>query len=219
MSQSLSSRFRLLALLLCLFAFSGCAQAYYGMMETFGQHKRDILVSRIKDTRDDQVQTKQVFKDALTRFSEVVKVEPSALESTYKKLKSDLENCESQAQTVRDRIASVEDVAQVLFDEWNKELSQYTNAQLRSASESKLRDTRQRYDQLLSAMKRAQDKMEPVLTAFRDQVLFLKHNLNAQAVASLSGTVQSLQSDVQKLINEMESSIAQADTFINSLNK
>ena len=30
--------------------------------------------------------------------------------------------------------------------------------------------------------------MEPVLTKFKNRVLFIKHNLNAQAIASLKGT-------------------------------
>ena len=41
----------------------------------------------------------------------------------------------------------------------------------------KLAETKRQYSQLISAMKRAERKMNPVLTAFNDQVLFLKHNL------------------------------------------
>ena len=35
--------------------------------------------------------------------------------------------------------------------------------------------------------------MKPVLAAFHDQVLVLKHNLNARAIASLEGTAVTLQ--------------------------
>jgi hypothetical protein len=68
-------------------------------------------------------------------------------------------------------------------------------------------------------MKRAEKKIAPVLSAFRDQVLFLKHNLNAQAVASLQGELVSIESDVASLIREMEASINEADSFIQSLAK
>ncbi len=197
----------------------GCSSAYYGMMETFGSHKRDILVSRVTNARDDQEQAKEQFKDALTRFREVVAVEPGNLEKTYDKLKADLDRCESRAKTVRERIASVEDVAEALFKEWEKELAQYQSAELRRASETRLRDTRRKYEQMFDAMQRAESKMEPVLVAFRDQVLYLKHNLNAQAIASLEGTVTTLERDVQQLIREMESSIAEANAFIDSMGK
>ena len=42
-----------------------------------------------------------------------------------------------------------------------------------------MRQTRARYDQMIGAMKRAEGKLEPALQPLRDQVLFLKHNLNA----------------------------------------
>jgi len=66
-------------------------------------------------------------------------------------------------------------------------------------------------------MKKAETKIEPVLSAFRDQVLFLKHNLNAQAVASLQSEVTTMEADISKLITEMEKSIAEADSFIKTM--
>ena len=61
--------------------------------------------------------------------------------------------------------------------------------------------------------------MDPVLSAFQDQVLYLKHNLNAQAIVSLQGELVSIETDVAGLIKEMEASIKEADTFINSIEK
>lgn len=205
--------------LILIINLAGCSSAYYSLMESFGSHKRDILVSRVVSARDDQQEAKNQFKDALERFKEVVKVEPSELESRYSQLKSDLYNCEARAKDVRNRIQSVEEVAEALFSEWQEEMAQYTSAELRRLSEEKLRTTRSRYEQLISAMKQAESKMEPVLRTFRDQVLFLKHNLNAQAIASLQGSVRGLESEVQMLIADMERSIEQANSFIDAMGK
>ena len=120
---------------------------------------------------------------------------------------------------VRNRIASVEDVAEDLFAEWQQELNQYTNSKLKQSSARKLRETKSKYAQLIAAMKRAERKMDPVLSAFQDQVLYLKHNLNAQAIVSLQGELVSIETDVAGLIKEMEASIKEADTFINSIEK
>ena len=60
----------LLVSLLMLLAGGGCSSAYYGMMHTFGKDKRDILVSRVKDARDEQDAAKQQFKTTLERFQE-----------------------------------------------------------------------------------------------------------------------------------------------------
>lgn len=137
----------------------------------------------------------------------------------YNTLNAEYERSETKAQAVRDRIASVEDVSQALFREWEDELKEYSSANLRKSSQAKLTQTRRQYAQLIKAMKRAESKMPPVLAKFKDQVLFLKHNLNAQAIASLKSELGSVESNIKILIKEMESSIKQADAFISSMTK
>jgi hypothetical protein len=56
--------------------------------------------------------------------------------------------------------------------------------------------------------------MDPVLSVFKDRVLYLKHNLNTRAIASLGTETADLESDVTRLIAEMEQSIAAANAFI-----
>jgi hypothetical protein len=59
--------------------------------------------------------------------------------------------------------------------------------------------------------------MDPVLHQFHDQVLYLKHNLNAAAIGSLRGAADSIQGDIQRLLDQMNRSIAEADRFIQTL--
>jgi Protein of unknown function (DUF2959) len=108
-------------------------------------------------------------------------------------------------------------VAEALCKEWEAELPQYTNDTLRRASARQLAQTRQRYTPLMAAMRRAEAKMAPVLAAFRDHVLFLKHNLNAQAIASLQQELVTVETDIAALIRAMEASMAEADAFIKAL--
>jgi len=196
-----------------LFLF-GCQSAYYATMEKFGVHKRDILVDRVEEARDSQQEAKQQFKSALEQFSAVVKVQGGELEETYQKLDAELERSEKRADEVHERIAAVEEVAEALFDEWKAELRQYSSDQLRRASQKKLDQTRRDYANLLKAMKRAEAKIEPVLAPMRDQVLFLKHNLNARAISSIKGELRTIEADVSALIRDMEASIREADAFI-----
>ncbi|MGD9110443.1 MAG: DUF2959 domain-containing protein [Phycisphaerales bacterium] len=206
-----------LCLLSCLVFTTGCQKAYYNTMEAFGYHKREMLVDRVQDSRDAQEQAKEQFKTALEKFSEVVSFEGGELEKKYDQLKSQLSRCEDKADRVSNRIKEVETVADALFDEWLKELDQYTSDDLRRSSEDKMLETKQNYDRLIRAMRRAESKMEPVLAAFRDQVLFLKHNLNAVAVASLQDELVDIEADIATLIIEMEESIAEADAFISDM--
>lgn len=200
-------------------AIAGCTSIYYKTMETFGYHKRDLLVSRVQEARDAQQDAKEQFQSALEKFTAVMDFSGGKLEEKYKELKAELESSESIAKTVQKRIGKVGDVAEVLFHEWESELGQYTNERLRQSSEQKLVQTRRSYTQLISAMKRAEAKIDPVLSAFRDQVLFLKHNLNAQAIASLHDELVSVEAEIASLIKEMEASIAEADAFIKAMAK
>ena len=198
---------------------AGCRSTYYKAWEKLGWAKRDILVDRIEDARDDQQKAKEQFQTTLERFRTVTKTNPTDLEQQYKRLKSDYDRCVSRAKDVTDQIASVEQVANDMFKEWQDELGQYSNADLRRNSEQQLRTTRQRYEQLLSVMKQAESKMHPVLVRFNDQVLVLKHNLNAQAIAQLQSTAAAIEKDVAALIADMERSINEANTFIKEIEK
>lgn len=191
-----------------------CQSAYYGTMEAFGKHKRDLLADRVDQAREEQEEAKEQFASALDELLSLVNLEDSDLREAYERSSDALERSESEARDVSEQIASIEDVAEDLFDEWNEELDQYSDPELRRRSERQLRDTRARYNEMIDAMKRAEARMEPVLSAFRDQVLFLKHNLNAQAVASLRGNVGDLEAQIDRLIRDMEASIQEAERFV-----
>ena len=211
--------FGLHCLIAALALLCGCRSTYYGTMEKLGYHKRDLLIDRVQDARDTQQEAKEQFQSALEEFSAVVDFQGGRLETTYNKLKTELERSESEAKAVAEHIEDVERVAEALFKEWQSELDQYTNEQLRDLSEQKLGRTRQRYARMIAAMQSAEMKIGPVLDAFRDQVLFLKHNLNAQALASLHSELVTVETTIADLIKEMEASIAEANAFINAMDQ
>ncbi|MCC6416397.1 MAG: DUF2959 domain-containing protein [Opitutaceae bacterium] len=210
---------RFLPLLLIVLVAGGCTSAYYGTWEKLGWAKRDILVDRVEEARDEQQAAKEQIKTTLERFQDVTNFQGGNLEAKYKKLNGEYEDAKESAEEVRDRIEAVETVANDMFKEWKEELKQYNSDELRRSSEQKLNQTKERYQQLITVMKDAEAKMQPVLVAFNDQVLFLKHNLNAQAIASLQTTATQIEGDVAKLIADMEKSIAEANAFIDEMNK
>ena len=200
-----------------LAAVCGCSTMYYSTMEKFGQEKRDILVKRVDAARDSQQETQEVFKDALEQFGAVVKFDGGNLQKQYDKMSAELERCEDRAEDVSTRIDDVDRVARDLFREWAAEAKQYQNAEYRRDSEAKLRDTQRNYERMLKAMRNAESKIEPVLAVFRDQVLYLKHNLNAKALASLQDEAAQIETDVNRLIQDLSAAIAEADRFIQQM--
>lgn len=206
-----------LYLLVVGLALVSCESAYYGVWERMGVYKRDLLVDRVEDAQDAQQAASEEFASALEQFTSVVNVEPSQLSVTYERLNASFENAESRAAQVSERINAVEDVSEDLFSEWRSEIDLISNANLRSASARQLSSSEVRYADLIRSMRRAEARMEPVLTTFRDHVLFLKHNLNAQAVSALRTELDSIESNVGQLIEEMQASIAESQAFIDEM--
>ena len=204
-------------LIAVMLVLTGCQSAYYSTMEMLGHPKREILVEKVEDARDSQTEVKVQFQTALEKFSQVVNFEGGELEQKYKELKKEYEKSQSKSKAVAKRIADVKNVANALFEEWHKELEQYASQEYRAKSELQLEQTRQKCEKLVGAMDRAAEKIAPVLVVFKDQVLFLKHNLNARAVASLQGELATMEADIGSLVREMEIAIAEADAFINAM--
>jgi hypothetical protein len=196
---------------------AGCQSAIYRAYESFGIEKRDLLVSRVSDARDAQTAAKEQFGSALDRFRNVVQIEGGDLERTYDRFNAEYERSKSRAEAVTDRINSVETVAKDLFAEWQDELGQYSNASLRADSQRLLNDTQRRYATMIASMRQAERAMQPVLAKFQDQVLMLKHNLNARAVGSLRNELTSIEQQTASLMKEMERAIAEANKFIDNM--
>ena len=196
---------------------TSCNTVYYAAMEQIGFEKRDLLKSAVKAARGEQKEAGEEFQDALTQLRAMTGFQGGQLESAYNKFKAEYEDCESQAKQVRSKISESDRVASALFREWQTEINQYSNSSLAADSRAKLAETRSRYAQLSSTLHSAEATMEPVLRQFRDQVLYLKHNLNASAIGSLRGQADHIQNDLQRLLNQMNSSISEADRFIQTL--
>ncbi|MEC4749281.1 DUF2959 domain-containing protein [Methylomicrobium sp. Wu6] len=202
-----------------IFSLSACSSLYYSGLEKIGIPKREVMVHRVEKARDTQEETKEQFKSALEQFTAVTNFKGGDLEATYNKLNSEYEASVKKADEVRYRISEIEDVSEALFSEWENEITQYSSASLKRSSQNKLNETKIQYQQLIKAMKSAESKIEPILAVFKDQVMFMKHNLNAQAIASLKTELGSIKTDVSNLIAAMEKSINEANAFIKTMEK
>jgi len=201
-------------LLLAVLVLSGCRSTYYSMWESLGKEKRHLLRDEVEDARDDQAKASEEFKDALTRIKELTGFHGGELENVYLRLKDDYEDCAQRAAIIDDRIANVEQISADLFAEWEVEIGQMTDATFRSSSRQSLARTRDRYNQLHRAMVQARSRMDPVLNRLNDYVLYLKHNLNAQAVGALGSEMGRIEADVDMLIRDIERSLEAADSFL-----
>lgn len=211
----IGSKYSSLIVLMTLLA--GCQNAYYAAWEKVGIEKRDILVDRVEDARETQQDAQQQFSSALEQFSTLINFDGGELQQVYEALSDEFDASQSSADAVKKRIDGVENVAEALFDEWQAELAKYSNINLRRDSERQLKQTQRNYSTMIKAMRKVEKSMDPVLAALQDNVLYLKHNLNANAVGALQGELRTITRDVDALIKEMNAAIAQSDSFIKTI--
>ena len=197
--------------------FTGCQSAYYSAMEKVGVHKRDIMLDRVENAQTAQQDAQQQFKSALDQLSQLINYDGGDLAAQYELVNDQYEASKASAEEVGARISAIESVADALFDEWNDEIQQYSSASLKQQSQQKMRKTQRNYQSLIKSMHRAKDRMAPVLSALKDNSLYLKHNLNAQAIGALQGEYKTIKRDVESLVAEMSKAIEQSQQFIDLL--
>jgi hypothetical protein len=202
------------------FTITGCAttnSVYYTGMEKVGFHKRDIMVDRVKGVQDSQKEAQEEFKSALEHFGTLVTIKDNNLKKAYEKFNDEYEDAKEAAENLGSRIDQLEDVSLALFEEWEEELALYTNEKLKAQSKKQLNDTREKYTNMMRAMKSSQKSMTPILATFQDNVLILKHSLNAQAIGALQGEFGTLKKEIAALISQMNQSIKASDAFIKQM--
>lgn len=207
--------------LLLILNLASCArkirEVKYNAYEMVGLEKRDLFKREVKNVQEEQEETGEAFKDALTKLKEMYDFDGGDLEKQHSKLKSSYENARTEAQDLKERIKNVNEVAGDLFSEWEDEIDEISTKDLRKKSEKQLDKTKDQFKDLQKQMAVAEKKMEPVLTKLKDQVLFLKHNLNAKAIAGLKSESGQIQTEIKSLIKEVEEASKEAEKFIETI--
>lgn len=208
---------KFLSITFLLLALGGCQSTYYSVWEKLGVEKREILVDRVEAVSDAQEDAQQQFSSALEELTSLIEFDGGDLQKNYDNIKDQYEASMESAERLTSRVGKVESVAEALFDEWRDELEQYSNEKLRRDSAKKLAQTERNYQKLVKAMKRSVEKMDPILVALNDNVLYLKHNLNASAIGALQGEFGKIKNDIKLLIDEMNAAISQSNQFIETI--
>ncbi len=214
---NIQTSIRPIVYLVLLTWLAGCQTIQYEALEAVGIEKRNILESRVEAASEAQDEAGEQFETTLERFRSVVEFDGGDLERAYRRLNREYERSVDRAEVVTQRIEAVERVAEDLFAEWEEELERYSSADLRASSRELLAQTRTRYASMIRAMRRAERTIDPVLQAFEDQVLFLKHNLNSMAVDAIRGELGEIEAETENLLAAMRDSIEEADRFIETL--
>lgn len=192
----------------------GCSSVQYSALEKVGIHKRDILVDNVEEARDSQAETREQLVTAYEELSTLIGFDGGELEAQYKRLSREVERSQDSIDELDGHLADIDRVSEDLFEEWEAELGQYNSAALRADQARKLKLSRKQFATMRDRMQTARERVDPVMAVLNDNVLYLKHSLNAKALDALKGQASSLEGQVDALIRDMQVAIDEADAFI-----
>lgn len=208
---------RAFSIALLFLLLTGCKSFYYDALEHTGIHKRDLLMQRIEKVRDAQTAAQKQFEATLLEYRSVVLFQSGDLNERQAQLEEDYRAAQLRARNVRYHLQGVDSVADDLFSEWKAELKGYRTAELRRAAEADYDRTRQQYQALRDQLNETEARLQPLLDLLGDQMLSLRHSLNARTISRSSDAYTQLEHDMKSLFEEMTRANDQADMFIRRL--
>ncbi|HEX5137005.1 MAG TPA: DUF2959 family protein [Planctomycetota bacterium] len=134
----------------------------------------------------------------------------------HKDLVKAVEASEDQADDLRNRIEEMQAAAAPVFDQWTKDLEAYSNPEMRQRSQARLAAARERYDAVVAAVDPLLVEYESINQSLRDHVLFLKHDMNPAAIATIQDDVRSVAKDAASLDGQFNNGRAAARAYIDS---
>jgi hypothetical protein len=191
-------------LLMGLLLLSGCQSVHRAASERFSLARQDSLVREIDRASRLHQATADQLGVALETYQYVLDPEEFSLRERYELLSREYVRAERLAADTRERIEDMEHAARAHFVDWENRLYEYTDPVIRNASRQQLDASRQEYERVVTHVRRTETRTNRVIQAFGDQVRFLRHNLNQQAIGALRNPATELQLEVTDLMEEMQ---------------
>ena len=96
-------------------------------------------------------------------------------------------------------------------------LANISSEDLRKRSEERLNGTRERYNGILAAGDKARQVFNPFIASLKDQVVYLGHDLNPSALASLEPDADKLNKEGEVLFKKIDETVDEVSGYITSL--
>ena len=198
-------------------SLTSCSTLYYNTWELLGKEKRDVLKMNMEDVDDQQKDVEEKVSDTLALIRKNYNFKEGKLEATYDRMKEDYEDAKSLADDYSEQVQKTIDIADDLFDEWEDEAKELSNANYRTTSLKQLRQTKASFKRSEKSMRRVENSLNKLLKSYNDQVVYLKHSLNAKAVGNLKAELSEIKRNIEILSSRIEKSKQQNLEFLNRL--
>lgn len=215
------------ALALALSGMTGCTAmsgAWDSMTGLFssgkgaaGPSQVSNLVGRIEELYVDAELSKRKLRTAVDALDAIAggefRGDPSAAYATLVKA---IEDSEAQAQKLRESYEPLTEQALPFFREWTDNLKNFTNPDLRLRSQTRLANTRQRYEAIVAAVEPALVDYDSMNKGLRDYSLFLGHDLNPASLGEIRNGVDALTARAARIERGFDSCLVACRAYVDA---
>jgi uncharacterized protein YoxC len=132
-------------------------------------------------------------------------------QSAYKKLTGDLKSTEKMLQGAQKSLQALNKEAGKFFTDWEKDLGDFSNEDLKQKSMARLEKSKGEYEALGKALGQAGEAFGPLVQNLNDQILFLGRDLSPEAIEDLQGEAEALNEQAKDVTEGVKTLVASAD--------
>jgi cell division septum initiation protein DivIVA len=193
------------------------AIAATGALAQQGFRQTDRLMSRAENSARAIEDTKGELQRTLEAYNSMFDGSAKNPRRAYQISLRGVERSEKRVGDIQKRLNEMQIEADKYFADWTTSLDAIINQDLRRRSEARRDETRAGYDNIHQAALKAVAEYETFIGNFRDQLMFLGHDLNPSSISSLKEDAGKLNGEAAQLFSEADGSLTVIRTLIDNI--
>jgi len=161
--------------------------------------------------------TKLQLQKTMEAYNAVLAPDVKDRRDAYKKLQKEVATTEKKRAMVSTRNGEMNVEAGRLFKNWEGSTAAIQDPELRQRSQQRLGQAKARYSEIETNGQGAARLYTPFMKALQDQVTYLGHDLNPEAVATLKPEADKLNAQAKELYSAIDKTTAAANNNISQL--
>lgn len=195
-------------------AVGGCAST---TKQAQSVQEVDSLLTRVERVQVAATVSRDKAREALQNLT--VLVAPNFAgdaTKTFATLQQSIEASEHETLEFRRSITPMSQTAESVFGRWTADLEQFGNTRMRQRSQTRLDETRSRYQTVLTTSQAVLVSLEAFNADLNDQALFLASDLNASSVQAIHPEVRELHERAKDLDARVETCSNASRAYVES---
>jgi hypothetical protein len=179
-----------------------------------GNYKQaDKTGASIAEFRDEIVTIKKEVDAALVALDKVVTTADADPRKAFKDFDKAMPRLESAAAKAKKRSDDMKAKGQDYFKQWEKELAQVTNPEIRALAEKRKAQLQAAFDNIKTTMEPAKEQFNPWLADMKDVQTYLSNDLTVGGIDAAKGMIEKSKSGGQKVQQSLDKVIAELNTI------